>query len=110
MEIEGITIFGSPYTPYYVGNAFQYRKWNEKIIWDAIPPKVDLLVTHCPPFGIRDFNSYGKSSGSEYLRDKVFEINPKYHIFGHIHESPGTEKHKGITFINAAMNPTRISI
>ncbi len=57
IEIEGVKIFGSPYTPYFVGNAFQYRHWNEKVIWDAIPPKIDLLVTHCPPFGILDMNS-----------------------------------------------------
>ena len=24
VEIEGVRIFGSPYSPYFVGNAFQY--------------------------------------------------------------------------------------
>jgi Icc-related predicted phosphoesterase len=68
------------------------------------------LVTHCPPFGIRDFNSQGKSAGSEYLRDKVLAMKPKYHVFGHIHESPGMDKRNGINFLNVAMTPTRIII
>ena len=50
-----------------------------------MPPHVDLLVTHGPPFGILDNNSYSKPAGSEYLRNKVFQMKPKYHVFGHIH-------------------------
>jgi Icc-related predicted phosphoesterase len=75
-----------------------------------MPAHVDLLVTHCPPYGILDRNSQGKSAGSEYLRDKVLAMKPKYHVFGHIHESMGMEKHEGITFVNVAMTPTRLLI
>lgn len=58
VEIEGVRIFGSPYTPYFVGNAFQYPLNREKIIWNCIPDKLDLLVTHGPPAGILDLNSH----------------------------------------------------
>jgi len=37
VEVEGIRIFGSPYSPWYVGNAFQYDLKHEKAIWDVIP-------------------------------------------------------------------------
>ena len=57
VSLEGISIFGSPYTPHFVGNAFQYKQWNEKMIWDQLPSQVDLLVTHCPPAGILDLNA-----------------------------------------------------
>ena len=32
---------------------------------------------------------------------------PKYHIFGHIHESQGFHKEGGISFINVAKQPTK---
>jgi hypothetical protein len=57
IEIEGVRIFGSPYSPYFVGNAFQYSQHRDKVIWNHIPEQVNLLVTHCPPFGILDLNS-----------------------------------------------------
>lgn len=64
VEIEGIKIFASPYTPYFVGNAFQYRLNHEQIIWNTIPENIDLLVTHCPPYEILDQNEEKKHSGS----------------------------------------------
>lgn len=75
-----------------MGNAFQYNQHYAKVIWDAIPSDVDLLVTHGPPYGILDVNSEHKHSGSQDLRGKVLKIKPKYHVFGHIHESHGMNK------------------
>ena len=80
------------------------------MIWDQLPSQVDLLVTHCPPAGILDLNAEKKSAGSQYLRDKVVAIKPKYHIFGHIHESAGMVKRWGTTFLNVAMRPTKILV
>ena len=36
------------------------------------------------------------------LLERVNEIVPKVHVFGHIHECPGVESHNGTTFVNAA--------
>ena len=71
---------------------------------------MDLLVTHCPPYGILDKNSTRKAAGSDYLRRVVFKRKPKYHIFGHIHESHGLYKQEGITFLNVANDPTCLKI
>ena len=89
MQIEGLHIFGSPYTPYFVGNAFQYEEKIEKAIWDAVPEKVDILITHCPPYKILDKNGKGVRAGSRYLREISLDRKPTVHIFGHIHESFG---------------------
>ena len=50
------------------------------------------------------------SGGCEYLTEKIMEIKPKYHIFGHIHAAHGVahcyhkNEDKYTTFINAATN------
>jgi hypothetical protein len=63
-----VRIFGSPYTPYFLGNAFQYKKHEEDLIWKAIPHNIDLLITHGPPLGILDLNAEQESTGSLKLK------------------------------------------
>jgi Icc-related predicted phosphoesterase len=43
--------------------------------------------------------------GSKLLLEKACQIKPKYHIFGHIHDSYGkyADKINGITFINISL-------
>lgn len=69
---------------------------------NRIPNDTDILITHQPPHGILD-HSGNKSFGSMHLHQKVTEIKPRYHLFGHIHDAYGTEKHAETTFSNAAM-------
>lgn len=93
IEIEGLKIFASPYTPEYCeksnSRAFQYKPSQDNLIWRDIPKDIDLLITHGPPFGLLDSGKNGKRAGSEALKLAVENIKPKYHIFGHIHESKG---------------------
>ena len=71
--------------------------------WRSIPRNVDILITHMPPFGIRDTNSGMVKSGCKDLAKIVTErIQPRIHVFGHIHESHGWEVHRNTLFINAA--------
>lgn len=67
-----------------------------------IPSDVDILVTHEPPIMILD-ESNGIHWGNAPLRNKVLQIKPKYHLFGHAHESYGTEKHDDIIFANGSL-------
>lgn len=85
IEIEGVKIFGSPFTTMYCGSAFQYQLKYEQDIWNHIPKQVDILITHMPPFGILDENTKKIKVGSKILRDIVIDRKPKVHIFGHIH-------------------------
>lgn len=109
---NGFKIFGSPYTPSY-GESWAYmRKRNQmSVVWENIP-KVDILITHGPPKSILDLTRDRESNnlvqaGCKSLYNKVLEIKPKIHCFGHIHEetdcrNSGILQVKDTTFINAA--------
>lgn len=100
--VKGIRIWGSPYTPYFGGMAFNKKRGKDsKAIWDLIPDDIDILVTHGPPHGVFDHTYRYTHVGCEELKIKIEHIKPRYHIFGHIHEQPGTEKINDTTYINA---------
>lgn len=89
IQIEGLNIWGSPYTPTF-GN-WSFMKARDKIydIWKNIPEDTDIIVVHGPPKGILDL-SYSRENKLEYcgclaLRKKCREIKPKLVLFGHIH-------------------------
>ena len=73
-----------------------------KKIWDTIPEKTDIIITHAPPFSINDVVN-GISQGCPKLRDKIKEIKPKYHVCGHIHCSRGIYQDEHTTYINCAL-------
>jgi Icc-related predicted phosphoesterase len=100
--VKGIKIWGSPYTPYYGGLAFNKKRGKDsKAIWDLIPDDIDILVTHGPPYGVLDQTYVHLHVGCEELKTKVDLIKPRYHIFGHIHEQSGVEKKEDTTYMNA---------
>lgn len=67
-----------------------------------IPKKTNVLITHCPPFGILD-RANNITYGCPDLLQKVLEINPRYHLFGHIHDAYGIQETEDTTFVNAAL-------
>lgn len=102
--IEGIRIYGSPWQPAFCNWAFNlYTPTALKAKWDLIPSGIDILVTHCPPYGMLDFVPRTGNLGCLELREAVMRINPRFHLFGHIHYSNGTKDYMGTTFINSAI-------
>ena len=97
-EIEGMKIYGSPVTPYFLGMAF--NKKNDEIhkVWNKIPDDTDILITHGPPENMLD-----NGLGCESLLKKVTAVKPKLHCFGHIHEQNGIQIYNSTTFVNAAL-------
>jgi len=104
--IHGLTFYGSPCSPrgMTMNTAFQLPRKSDQLKrkWSKIPSNVDVLITHTPPSGILDRNK-----GCEILREVVMDRKPKYHIFGHVHDSYGTISffHPGFrstSFINGA--------
>lgn len=91
VEIEGVRIFGSPYTPDFYNWAFMYPPKDGQYIWDIPHKEIDILVTHGPPLGILDRVARG-NAGCPDLLDLVKKVKPKFHLFGHIHEAYGEEK------------------
>ena len=104
IEIEGIRIFGSPYTPEFFDWAFMYKREDGEKVWGDIPSGTQVLLTHGPALGILDWCHDGHV-GCEDLKNKVLYGLPalKYHLFGHIHESHGTLEKSGILFSNGSI-------
>jgi hypothetical protein len=104
VTINGVSFWGSPYTPEFFNWAFMYRRGAEaKRYWDQIPAGLDVLITHGPPYGILDQTTAGgKHHGCEELLKAVKAKKPKVHIFGHIHGGAGTFENRNTRFINTA--------
>lgn len=104
-EWYGVRLWGSPIQPWYHDWAFNRERGEEiRQHWDLIPDSTNILITHGPPFGILDQVCTGDKPhvGCEELLDVVQKIQPKIHVFGHIHEAYG-QQHIGAThFINAS--------
>lgn len=91
-EIEGIKIFGSPYTPSYGNWAFMKNRNKLQKYWNMIPKDIDILVTHGPPMYILDLTDDQATGntinvGCKSLYNWVRENQPKIHVFGHVHDN-----------------------
>ncbi|PSB01111.1 metallophosphatase domain-containing protein [Merismopedia glauca] len=109
-EYKGILFYGSPWVPELSGWAFYLDSENLHAKWSLIPDHVDVLITHTPPRGILDRNTAGKSCGCPNLRNRLNQVRPVLHCFGHIHASAGTEIVDGVTFYNASTVNRRYQI
>ena len=97
--------YGTPYQPWFCNWAFNLPvggiELKEK--WESVPSDTDVLITHCPPKGILDKTEAGVKAGCALLRAEIQRIAPKYHVFGHIHESYGSNLISGTNFVNASI-------
>ena len=86
VTIEGVKFFGIAYNH------------SERLI----PEGTDIVITHEPPIMILD-ESVGTHWGNFPLFKRIMEVRPRYHLFGHAHESCGTLKQDDIIFSNGAI-------
>lgn len=86
VTIEGVKFFGIAYNH------------SERLI----PEGTDIVITHEPPIMILD-ESAGVHWGNAPLFKRIMEVKPRYHLFGHAHESCGTLKQDDIIFSNGAI-------
>ena len=91
LQDRGVTIEGKS----FFGIAYNH---DERII----PEGLDVLVTHEPPLHIMDL-TMGIDWGNLHIKEQVFKVRPRYHLFGHAHEAQGVEKHDGIVFSNGSL-------
>lgn len=114
IDIQGIKIFGSPYTPTFGMWSFMKSRETINRVWEQIPEGMDIVGVHGPCRGILDL-SYNRSGqleacGDGALRKHILNrIKPKYFLSGHIHNYEDIIntgfRHLpdyGITFSNAA--------
>lgn len=120
-----LKIWGSPWTKRFPGmnpKAMAFTVDTEEELaekWAMIPPDIDILITHSPPFGILDEIQASGSLGKFGFKDRcgsksltrwikatwkrLSGKSPKIHIFGHIHQNGGKGgMHYMVQFINAS--------
>ena len=105
VELYGIKIYGSPWQPEFGNWGFNLQRGVaclEK--WNKIPNDTDILITHGPPLGYGDLCKNELRAGCVELLNTVrLRVQPKYHIYGHIHEGYGVRSDGQTTFINASI-------
>ena len=110
--IDDIKFYGSPWQPEFFDWAFNLprgKKLEEK--WEMIPNDTDVLITHGPPMYILDYTLRNMINvGCLALYNKVIQIKPKLHVFGHIHEGYGIKEQDGTMFVNASSATARYEL
>jgi Icc-related predicted phosphoesterase len=104
VEIMGLKVWGSPTTP-LLGAAFGLSSPADRAkLYAKIPGDVDILVTHGPPYGILD-RSPGTlhHAGCPQLLEAVTRLQPRLHVFGHLHGAHGMVSTEDTLFVNAAL-------
>lgn len=102
-----LKVFGSAWTPWFHDWAFNGPQLGQPgrdfmaAKWAAIPEGLDILVTHGPPYMVRD-DVCGENVGCKDLAYAVAQKRPKLHVFGHIHEGYGEVTVGGLRFVNAS--------
>ena len=96
--IDGKTFWGSPYTPFFNSDfwKFHYDRAEGEQMWAQIPKKLDVLITHGPPLRVLDKTLEGQYAGCYDLARTIRWLGvaneqPRYHLFGHIHEGYGRD-------------------
>lgn len=111
LKIQGVKFWGSPVTPGLHNWAFNRDRGKEiKGHWDLIPNDTEILITHTPPYGILDQTDAGISLGCEELLQKLTIVQPKIHLFGHIHQASGSLFRSGIRHYNLSILDKRLRI
>lgn len=105
VTVMGLRIYGSPWQPRFGDWAFNLDRGEPlRERWSLIPSDTDILVTHGPPFGILDITDVERCHvGCRDLLEAVHRIQPKIHVFGHIHCNYGITTHGVTTYVNASI-------
>jgi Icc-related predicted phosphoesterase len=96
----GLKFYGFPFIPFIVGEwMFETYKNAMSDRVSEIPNDLDILVAHCPPYGI--LSEEGNTSLITWL-DYVVEKKPKMLLCGHFHANHGLYVYDGMLISNAA--------
>lgn len=96
VEIEGVKFYG---IPMFMEDCITDR---QSLYYDRIPDDTDILITHCPAYGILDCDG-GIDFGSKDLLTKLPGLHLKAHLFGHIHAQHGVMQQHGVIYSNGAI-------
>lgn len=96
VTIQGVKFYG---TPMFMEDVI-LGDYDANIL--KIPIDTNVLISHQPPYGILDCSA-DINYGDPNLLQIVSKVQPKYHLFGHIHDAYGVEKSEHTTFVNSAI-------
>ncbi len=108
---NGLKFYGFPYVPFIGCWNFElgHDKMTEeveRVVALSNEGEIDILVCHCPPANILDYDhKQGKHFGNGPLKTSLeykFDILPKALLTGHIHQSHGTYVYNNMIISNAA--------
>lgn len=114
IEIEGIKIWGSPWTRKFFDWAFNMSAKDLYKLHKNIP-KCDIIVTHGPPYGFGDIvnrsikkdgiviKRWQTNAGSPGLIRNILQNEPKLVIGGHLHSGNGVRKLGNTTIANVSI-------
>ena len=109
VQLEGVTFWGSPYTPGSGRWAFQSERGAAmKKFWQEIPVNTQVIVTHGPAYGIMDQVSDNTHIGCKELLHRIKEVQPEVHISGHLHNSYGVVSIGKTRFVNCSSLDERL--
>lgn len=102
-EVDGLRFWG---VPMFKADA---QNGELRAHLEAAPQDIDVLVTHQPPHGVLD-TANGIHYGSRDILDAVVRhLRPRYHLFGHVHDSHGSIKGR-TTFVNSSLMDERYNL
>jgi len=112
-EVEGLRIYGSPWSPRFLVWAFNLDRGEPiRRKWNLIPEGIDILVTHGPAIGdlggvIPQWRSWEDAIpmdvGCADLRNALLRVRPKLHVCGHVHEGYGAYQLSPTKIVNASI-------
>ena len=96
IELNGIYFYG---VPMFMEDCITER---QSLSYAQIPIDTDVLITHSPAYSILDYDD-NIHYGSEELLARMSAVNPRLHLFGHIHSQNGMVTLDSTTFSNGAI-------
>jgi len=110
VTVCGLKIWGSPVT--CDDDAYGYTKRDERArLYASIPADTDIVVTHGPPYGILDREPGSiHRQGCTELRLAVMRLQPRLHIFGHVHSGYRGRPEQDDDYVAGGMlTPSRVT-
>lgn len=102
---QGCRIWGSPWQPEFNDWAFNLERGPPmREVCNRIPDDVDVLLTHGPPLGRGDKCKGGghRVGCVDLLRTIQMRVQPRVHVFGHVHEGAGITHDGHTAYVNAS--------
>lgn len=109
---KGIKFYGTPCQPFFNNWHFNVSDEAKRTeTFDKIPDTTNVLITHCPPYGILDKTKAGEYCGDPILKNRISYLRAlRLNVFGHIHEASGTKRLAPVTYANASVTDEKYNL